>query len=40
MDKALQAVYSLKEITFDDDDVSGKTVPRMEDLLYTLESMQ
>lgn len=39
LDKAIQAAYALKEITFEDDKTDGKTIPRMEDLLYTLESM-
>lgn len=40
LDKALQATYSLKEITFTDDDCTGKTIPTMHDLLNVLEGMQ
>lgn len=40
LDKALQATYSLKEITFTDDDCTGKTIPTMRDLLNVLEGMQ
>jgi conjugal transfer ATP-binding protein TraC len=39
LDKALQATYSLKEITFTDDDCTGKTIPTMSDLLNVLEWM-
>lgn len=39
LDKALQATYALKEISFDDDTLEGKTVPQMEDLLNVLEGM-
>ena len=39
LDKALQNTYSLKEITFEDEDVTWKTVPLMADLMYALESM-
>ena len=40
LDRALQATYALKEITMDDDDVTGKTPPIMEDLLHVLEWME
>jgi len=39
LDKALQATYSLKEITFTNDDCTGKTMPTMSDLLNVLEGM-
>jgi len=39
LDKALQATYALKEITFTDDDCTGKTIPTMTDLLHVLEGM-
>ena len=39
LDKAIQATYALKEITMDDDDVTGKTPPIMGDLLNVLEWM-
>ena len=40
LDKALQTTYSLKEITFDDESMEGKTPPLMEDLLNVLEGME
>lgn len=40
LDKALQATYALKEITVEDDDVTGKTPPIMGDLLNVLEWME
>lgn len=40
LDKALQATYSLKEITFTDDSIDNKTIPTMGDLLQVLEGMQ
>lgn len=40
LDKALQATYSLKEITFTDDDCTHKTIPTMHDLLNVLEGME
>lgn len=39
LDKALQATYALKGITFDIDDYTGKQVPLMQDLLAVLEGM-
>lgn len=39
LDRALQSTYALKEITFDDDDYTGKQPPLMEDLLHVLEGM-
>ncbi len=39
LDKALQATYSLKEISFQDDSMEGKTVPQMEDLLNVMDGM-
>lgn len=39
LDKALQATYQLKEISFEDDSLEGKTVPQMEDLLHVLDGM-
>lgn len=40
LDKALQSVYSLKDITFDLDNYEGREVPIMEDLLVVLEGME
>ncbi|USN54103.1 MAG: ATP-binding protein [Candidatus Peribacteria bacterium] len=40
LDKALQATYALKEITTDNDDVSNKSFPLMEDLLHVLDGME
>lgn len=40
LDKALQATYALKEITLEDDDITGKTPPIMEDLMHVLEWME
>ena len=39
LDKAIQATYSLKEITFEDSDYTGKSIPTMTDLLHVLEWM-
>lgn len=39
LDKAIQATYALKEITMDDDDLSNKTAPTMQDLLHVMEGM-
>ncbi len=36
LDQALQTTYQLKEISYENDDVTGKTVPMMEDLLHVL----
>ncbi len=40
LDKALQATYALKEITMEQEDVTGKSFPLMEDLLHVLEGME
>lgn len=40
LDKALQATYALKEITIENDDITWKTPPIMEDLLHVLEWME
>lgn len=40
LDKALQATYAIKEITLEHDDVTGKTVPQMEDLLHVMDGME
>ncbi len=40
LDKALQATYALKEITMEQEDVTGKAFPLMEDLLHVLEGME
>ncbi len=40
LDKALQETYKLKWITFEDEDVTDKKVPLMQDLYYVLESME
>jgi len=39
LDKALQATYQLKEISFEDDSIDGKQVPQMQDLLHVLDGM-
>ena len=39
LDKALQSTYSLKEITLDDDDYTGKKPPIMQDLINVLDGM-
>lgn len=40
LDKAIQATYALKEITIENDDITGKTFPNMEDLMHVLEWME
>ena len=39
MEKAIITTYSLKSITFDDDDIVGKEIPIMRDLESVLETM-
>ena len=39
MEKAIITTYSLKSITFDDDDIVGKEIPIMKDLESVLETM-
>jgi hypothetical protein len=39
MEKALITTYSLKSITFEDDDIVGKEIPVMTDLQSVLETM-
>lgn len=40
LDKAIQATYALKEISFTNDDITNKEIPTMADLLHILEGMQ
>ena len=40
LDKALQATYAIKEITLEHDDITGKSVPQMEDLLHVMDGME
>ncbi len=40
LEKALVTTYSLKGITFEDDDVTGKEIPIMSDLLSVVETME
>ncbi|UFX83084.1 VirB4-like conjugal transfer ATPase, CD1110 family [Candidatus Absconditicoccus praedator] len=40
LDKALQSTYNIKDITFEDENMNGKTPPLMEDLLNILEGME
>jgi hypothetical protein len=40
LDKALQATYALKGITFEIDDYSSFTPPLMQDLMQVLEGME
>lgn len=40
LDKALQATYSLKDITLDDENIEWKTPPLLEDLLNMLDWME
>jgi type IV secretory pathway VirB4 component len=40
LEKALVTTYSLKGITFEDDDVTGKEIPVMSDLLSVVETME
>lgn len=39
LEKAITTTYSLKGITYEDDDVSGKEIPVMKDLFSVLETM-
>jgi conjugal transfer ATP-binding protein TraC len=39
LDKALQSTYSLKEMTLEDDDYTGKKPPIMQDLINVLDGM-
>lgn len=39
MEKAIMTTYSLKGITFEDDDITGKEIPIMKDLQDVLETM-
>ncbi len=39
LEKAITTTYSLKGITFEDDDVTGKEIPIMRDLFSVLETM-
>ena len=40
LDRAIQATYALKEITMENDDITGKSFPTMEDLMHVLEGME
>lgn len=40
LEKALVTTYSLKGITFEDDDITGKEIPVMSDLLSVVETME
>ncbi len=40
LEKAIVITYSLKGITFDDDDVEGKEIPVMSDLLSVVQTME
>ena len=40
LEKALITSYSLKGITMDDDNIEGKEIPLMKDLLSVLETME
>lgn len=40
LDSALQSTYALKEITLQDDDMTNKTAPQMQDLLHVLDGME
>jgi len=40
LDNAIQSTYALKEITLLDDDITNRTVPKMEDLLHVLDGMK
>lgn len=39
LEKAIVITYSLKGITFEDDDIEGKEIPVMSDLLSVIETM-
>lgn len=40
LEKAIVITYSLKGITFDDDDVENKEIPVMSDLLSVVQTME
>ncbi len=40
LEKAIVITYSLKGITFEDDDIIGKEIPVMSDLLSVVETME
>ena len=40
LEKAIVITYSLKGITFEDDDIVGKEIPVMSDLLSVIETME
>lgn len=40
LEKAIVTTYSLKGVTFDDDDITGKEIPVMSDLLSVIETME
>ncbi len=40
LEKAIVITYSLKGITFEDDDIAGKEIPVMSDLLSVIETME
>lgn len=40
LEKALITTYSLKGITLEDDNIEGKEIPLMRDLLSVLETME
>lgn len=40
LERALITTYSLKGITMEDDDIDGKEIPLMKDLLSVLETME
>lgn len=40
LEKAIVTTYSLKGITFEDDDIVGKEIPVMSDLLSVVETME
>lgn len=40
LEKAIVTTYSLKGITFEDDDITGKEIPVMSDLLSVVETME
>jgi hypothetical protein len=40
LEKAIVTTYSLKGITFEDDDIIGKEIPVMPDLLSVVQTME
>lgn len=40
LEKAIVTTYSLKGITFEDDDIIGKAIPVMPDLLSVVQTME